>query len=176
MSYSTTARAHWIDHLIQLNGSLSVRYCDEAHPDRSQNRVLLQSAGHIRSAPRDDASSKGHDVRIVSGRLDTEPKAIIRWLRDIYGNSIAVLAFEQPSDRLRILGEADVDYFSDSPVESLVDPTARFFPFQYPPEEQVELFSIASRVIRTTARSSMSGCRICIARAKLSKHSLSLAN
>src|SRR4249919_1731642 len=82
---------------------------------------------------------EGHDVRIVAGRLDTEPKAIIRWLRDIYGNSIAVLAFEQPSDRLRILGEADVDYFSDSPVESLVDPTARFFPFQYPPEEQVEL-------------------------------------
>ena len=36
---------------------------------------------------------EGHDVRIVRGRLDVEPKPTMRWLRDIDGNSIAVLTF-----------------------------------------------------------------------------------
>ena len=82
---------------------------------------------------------EGHDVHIVRGRLEVEPTATVRWLRDIYGNSIAVLIFAEPARTLRILGEVDVDLHDDSPIECLVDPDARFFPFQYPPEEQMEL-------------------------------------
>jgi transglutaminase-like putative cysteine protease len=68
-----------------------------------------------------------------------EPEANVRWLRDIYGNSIANLTFAGPSDKLSILGEVDVRYINDSPVECLIDPAARYFPFQYAPEEQIEL-------------------------------------
>jgi transglutaminase-like putative cysteine protease len=82
---------------------------------------------------------EGHDVHIVRGRLEVEPTATVRWLRDIYGNSIAVLIFAEPARTLRILGEVDVDLHDDNPIECLVDPAARFFPFQYPPEEQLEL-------------------------------------
>ena len=82
---------------------------------------------------------EGHDVHIVRGRLDVEPTATVRWLRDIYGNSIAVLIFAEPARTLRILGEVDVDLRDDNPIECLVDPDARLFPFQYPPEEQLEL-------------------------------------
>lgn len=82
---------------------------------------------------------EGHDVRIVGGRLHIEPQAEIRWLRDIYNNSIAILTFAEPSERLLIHGEADIDYLRDNPVEALIDPGARFFPFQYAPEEQLEL-------------------------------------
>jgi len=82
---------------------------------------------------------EGHDVHIVRGRIDVEPAATVRWLRDIYSNSIAILTFSQPSQRLRILGEVEVDLYSDDPIACLIDPNARLFPFQYPPEEQVEL-------------------------------------
>lgn len=82
---------------------------------------------------------EGHDIRIVSGRLDVEPRADIRWLRDIYNNSIAILTFAEKSRVLRIHGEADIDYLRDNPIECLIDPGARFFPFQYAPDEQVEL-------------------------------------
>jgi transglutaminase-like putative cysteine protease len=75
----------------------------------------------------------------VSSRLDVEPAATIRWLRDIYGNSIALLTFAQPSQNLSILGEVEVDLDDDNPVECLIDPDARQFPFQYAPEEQIEL-------------------------------------
>lgn len=82
---------------------------------------------------------EGHDIRIVHGRLDVEPAATLRWLHDIYNNSIAILTFAEQSRKLSILGEADIDYLGDTPVESLIDPSARFFPFQYGPEEQLEL-------------------------------------
>jgi transglutaminase-like putative cysteine protease len=82
---------------------------------------------------------EGHDVKIVQGRLDVEPAPTLRWLRDIYNNSIAILTFAEKAKTLRIHGEADIDYLRDNPIECLIDPGARFFPFQYAPEEQVEL-------------------------------------
>jgi len=82
---------------------------------------------------------EGHDVHIVRGRLDVEPAASVRWLRDIYSNSIALLTFSQPSRTLSVVGEMDVDLHDDNPIECLIDPNARQFPFQYAPEEQVEL-------------------------------------
>jgi transglutaminase-like putative cysteine protease len=84
---------------------------------------------------------EGHDVHIVRGRLDVEPAATVRWLHDIYSNSIAVLTFSQPSRTLSVVGEVDVDLYDDNPIECLIDPNARQFPFQYAPEEQVELIS-----------------------------------
>jgi transglutaminase-like putative cysteine protease len=82
---------------------------------------------------------EGHDIHIARGELIVEPDANVRWLRDIYGNSIANLTFAAPSDKLSILAEVDVDYIDDSPVECLIDPAARYFPFHYAPEEQIEL-------------------------------------
>ena len=82
---------------------------------------------------------EGHDVRIVAARLVIEPTATVRWLRDIEGNSVAILTFSEPAPCLRILGEADIDLLDDNPIECLIDPSARSFPFQYDPDEQVEL-------------------------------------
>jgi transglutaminase-like putative cysteine protease len=82
---------------------------------------------------------EGHDVHIAGSRLDVEPAADVRWLRDIYGNSIAVLTFAERSQKLSISSEVDVDLYYDHPIECLIEPAARSFPFQYAPEEQVEL-------------------------------------
>ncbi|MBX3734036.1 MAG: transglutaminase family protein [Verrucomicrobiae bacterium] len=84
--------------------------------------------------PRED-----HDQRIVTGRFEIEPAAEVRWLRDIYDNSAAVITFGEPGARLRVFSEVDVDLRDEEPVECLIDPAARSFPFQYGPEEQVEL-------------------------------------
>lgn len=82
---------------------------------------------------------EGHDVRIVAARVVIEPTATVRWLRDIEDNSVAILTFAEPAQWLRILGEADIDLRKDNPIECLIDPNARSFPFQYDPDEQVEL-------------------------------------
>jgi len=82
---------------------------------------------------------EGHDVRIESGRVEIEPKATIRWLRDINANSVAILTFAEPAKVLRILSEVDVILYEDKPFDCLIDPNATSFPFQYSPSEQIEL-------------------------------------
>ena len=82
---------------------------------------------------------EGHDIRILGRRTEIFPEATIRFVRDIYGNSIAILDFKKPADRLLIKVEADIGYIRDTPVEELIEPIAQFFPFQYAPEEQLEL-------------------------------------
>ena len=82
---------------------------------------------------------EGHDIRILGRRTEIFPEATIRFVRDIYGNSIAILEFKKQADRLRIEVEADIGYIRDTPVEELIDPMAQYFPFQYAPEEQLEL-------------------------------------
>jgi transglutaminase-like putative cysteine protease len=82
---------------------------------------------------------EGHDVHIVHGQVAVEPKATIRWLRDIYSNSIAILTFSEPAETLSIRSDIEVELRQDSPIECLIDPAARLYPFQYAPEEQVEL-------------------------------------
>jgi transglutaminase-like putative cysteine protease len=82
---------------------------------------------------------EGHDVHIESSLLKVEPKADVRWLRDIYGNSITVLTFAEPGRKLSLFSEVNVDHYDDNPLDFVIAPGARSYPFQYAPNEQVEL-------------------------------------
>jgi len=84
---------------------------------------------------------EGHHVRIASGRVEIEPAAEVRWLRDIDENAVAIVTFSQPGQKLRIFSEVDVDLRDEQPVECLIDPGARSYPFQYAANEQVDLVS-----------------------------------
>jgi transglutaminase-like putative cysteine protease len=82
---------------------------------------------------------EGHDVHIEKLTLIVEPSAHVRWLRDIYGNSIAVIKFLSPGDRLVISSSAEVSHFEEDLFEFEVEPSCQEFPFQYNAEEQAEL-------------------------------------
>jgi len=82
---------------------------------------------------------EGHDLNIVAARVEIAPAAEVRWLRDVEGNSVAVLTFAEPAATLRLLAEVDVELRDDAPLDCAVDPAARTYPFQYPPDEQLEL-------------------------------------
>ena len=82
---------------------------------------------------------EGHDVHIQTVRLQIEPAADVRWLRDIFGNTIAVIGFSQPGQKLSLLSEVDVDLSDDSSLDCLIDPTALSYPFQYAAQEQLDL-------------------------------------
>jgi transglutaminase-like putative cysteine protease len=82
---------------------------------------------------------EGHDVHIASGRFEIEPKATVRWVRDLDGNSVALATFDEAGRTLRILSEVDVDLYEDRLIECHIEPQARSFPFQYSPNEQIAL-------------------------------------
>lgn len=82
---------------------------------------------------------EGHDLHIDKAILRIEPRASIRWLRDIYGNSLAVIDFHEPATKLRVYGECEVTIYNDEPRECIIDPRAQMFPFQYASNEQMEI-------------------------------------
>lgn len=83
---------------------------------------------------------EGHDLHIVSSKLEIEPAAEVRWLRDIYGNSIAIVNFLEPASKLRFYSEVEVDLYDDYGLSCSIDPIGQSYPFQYSADEQVELF------------------------------------
>lgn len=82
---------------------------------------------------------EGHDLHIEESRLEIEPRADLRWLRDIYGNSIAYIEFKEPATTLSLKSEVDVLLFEESSIDCLIDPLAQSYPFQYGAHEQIEI-------------------------------------
>jgi transglutaminase-like putative cysteine protease len=78
-------------------------------------------------------------LHIAAAEIDLHPAASVRWRRDIYGNSIAILNFAEPADKLRLASQIDVDLYEEAPFDCLVDPAAKSYPFSYDADEQVEL-------------------------------------
>ena len=82
---------------------------------------------------------EGHYVRINSSLLTIEPKNQVRWHRDVNDNSVAVVTFEEPSDKLFISSEVIIENRDDAPLDFLIEKHAVNFPFQHAPEEANDL-------------------------------------
>jgi hypothetical protein len=80
-----------------------------------------------------------HEAHIARAWLTVEPKAEVSWLRDANDNSIAILTFQEASNKLSVESVVDVDLYYDSLNEWPISLHARSFPFQYPPEEHIDL-------------------------------------
>lgn len=48
---------------------------------------------------------EGHDVRVLEMQLDITPAHRLLWSRDVFGNSIALVDFVEPADKLEIRSE-----------------------------------------------------------------------
>jgi len=94
--------------------------------------TLLPHTLHLR--PRD-----GHDIRVQSSRLDISPEFRIRWKRDVYSNSVAVVDFLQPAQDLVIASDVVVEHYEEAPLAFVLEDGAQCFPFQYEPAEQIDL-------------------------------------
>ncbi|MGA7951793.1 MAG: transglutaminase family protein [Thiobacillaceae bacterium] len=82
---------------------------------------------------------ESHNVRIESSILEILPAHTVQWKRDILDNSVAVVSFSEPSDRLRIHSTVVIQHYEDNPFDFLVDDYAFIHPFDYAMEERAEL-------------------------------------
>ncbi len=82
---------------------------------------------------------EGHDVQIRSSELTMEPPGRIRWVRDVYDNSVALVDFEEPSAQLSIQSGLVVDQFNTNPFDFVLEPTAMELPFRYRDEERADV-------------------------------------
>ena len=101
------------------------------------------------------------DQRLISATLDIAPEPReLRWLHDVFGNSVAVAVFEQRGKVLRIASEVTLDHAPLDHHQVDVEDYARLFPFTYSSEDMPDLlrsierqYLDAGRVIDNWARS-----------------------
>ena len=82
---------------------------------------------------------EGHYVRIRSSLLNIEPSNKVRWHRDVNDNSVAMVTFDEPSDKLLIVSEVIIENRDDAPLDFIMDKGAVTFPFKYDEEEANDL-------------------------------------
>lgn len=80
-----------------------------------------------------------HDLRLVRTELRLAPRATIRWLHDVFGNSVAVARFADEASELRIESVLHLErYGLERPVFEL-DADAAQYPFVYSSEDRADL-------------------------------------
>jgi len=80
-----------------------------------------------------------HDIRLLSTGLTLSPPAQVRWLHDVFGNSIALANFENRAPELRLESMFTVDHYGVTEEIFPIAPYARSMPFSYASEEIPDL-------------------------------------
>ena len=81
----------------------------------------------------------GYDVRIESSKLDISPNPRIKWHRDVFDNSVAVVSFRGVTERLTVRSEIMIQHYEMEPLDFIVEDYAVHYPFAYHEEERVDL-------------------------------------
>ncbi len=85
---------------------------------------------------------EGHDIHILESILKITPAHRTRWIRDVYGNSIAVVDFLERASKLVVYSEVVLDHFEANPFDFHIEPEAIRYPFSYPSESSLELSAL----------------------------------
>jgi transglutaminase-like putative cysteine protease len=82
----------------------------------------------------------GHDLRILAHRLAIEPEPMrLRWIHDVFGNSVAIATFDERADTLTFTSTATVEHNPAEEFALTPDDPAFFYPFLYDDEEYPDL-------------------------------------
>ncbi len=97
-------------------------------------RPIVLGEHRLMLRPRDS-----HDLRLLKASLEIEPDSSLRWRYDVFGNSVTVATFANPTDTLRIVSEIVIERFPLPPIEFGIEEYATKIPFSYPASEIPDL-------------------------------------
>ena len=111
--------------LLTIHHKTEYRY---AHPVAfGEHRIMLR--------PRD-----GHDLRVLSGSLEIVPEPMsLRWIHDVFGNSVAIATFDERAETLTFSSTATVEHNPAEEYAPTPDDPAYFYPFLYSDDEFPDL-------------------------------------
>jgi transglutaminase-like putative cysteine protease len=111
--------------LLTIHHKTEYRY---AHPVAfGEHRIMLR--------PRD-----GHDLRVLAGSLEIEPPPMsLRWIHDVFGNSVAIATFDERAETLSFSSTATVEHKPAEEYALTANDPAYFYPFVYDNEEFPDL-------------------------------------
>jgi transglutaminase-like putative cysteine protease len=81
-----------------------------------------------------------HDLRLLGTALKIRPAAAgVRWLHDVFGNSIAIASFAAEAEELFFESQFRAEHYPLPPQEIVLEPYAARYPFSYSAEEMPDL-------------------------------------
>ncbi|RJF88177.1 transglutaminase family protein [Oleomonas cavernae] len=80
-----------------------------------------------------------HDLRLVDATLTLSPPGAVRWIHDVFGNSVALVDFADPTSELTIESVLEIDRYPYVPPRLDLDPDALTYPFIYSPDDRRDL-------------------------------------
>lgn len=81
----------------------------------------------------------GHDLRLLSASLSITPAAELRYIFDVFSNSVAIATFATPASELTVHSSLVIDRYPMPEPTFEVEPYARNLPFSYNRSEQPDL-------------------------------------
>jgi len=116
--------------LLTVRHATTYRY--SAPVEFGQHRLMLR--------PRDS-----HDLRLVGAELALSPPGKLRWMHDVFGNSVALVDFEGPAAELYILSTLTIERYALARLDFSISPEAQNYPFMHSADERSDLGRLRER-------------------------------
>jgi transglutaminase-like putative cysteine protease len=104
------------------------------------NRPVALGDHRLMLRPRDS-----HDLRLIKTNLTFSPPASVRWIHDVFGNSVAIASFGEPSAELRIESDLVLETFAAERPPFQITPDALRYPFVYSADDRIDLGRMLER-------------------------------
>ena len=86
-----------------------------------------------------------HDLRLIETNLTFSPPASVRWFYDVFGNSVAIASFAEPSAELRIVSSIVLETYAAERPPFQISPDALSYPFVYSADDRIDLGRMLER-------------------------------
>jgi transglutaminase-like putative cysteine protease len=86
-----------------------------------------------------------HDLRLIQTNLNFSPPASVRWIHDVFGNSIAIASFAEPAAELRIESSLQLETYDVQRPAFQITPEAVSYPFIYSADDRIDLGRMLER-------------------------------
>ena len=86
-----------------------------------------------------------HDLRLIQTSLNCSPSASLRWLHDVFGNSVAIASFAEPAAELRIESSLQLEIYAAKRPAFPTVPEAVSYPFIYSADDRIDLGRMLER-------------------------------
>ena len=104
------------------------------------SRPVMFGDHRLMLRPRDS-----HDLRLIETNLTFSPSASVRWFHDVFGNSVAIASFAEPSVELRIVSSIVLETYAAERPPFQISPDALSYPFIYSADDRIDLGRMLER-------------------------------
>src|SRR3954454_22958322 len=110
--------------LLTVRHATNYRY--SAPVALGQHRLMLR--------PRDS-----HDLRLIDAELALSPPGTLRWMHDVFGNSVALVDFSAPAPELSIVSTLTIERYALAKLDFAISPEAENYPFMHSADDRSDL-------------------------------------